>query len=338
MKIDNINIVPFNIKMLNPFKTANSYFLNRSGWYVKIYYKNLIGIGEISPLKDFIIDYNQSINKKINLILEKIEKIKNNLDLDSYLLILNENTQNYPSINFGFETAIYDLISKIENVSLSKYLNSNALENIYFNTVYDINNKNIKPNKIIKLKMSLKSIDKSIKIIDKIFEKNSDTKLRLDFNGTLDLSSAIIWIKKLSGYNVDYIEQPLAFNCLDDLCELRLESDISIAVDESLTDINSAYNIINKKAADVFIIKPMLSGGYFKSKTIYNLAKKENIRSIITTTLESKVGFLANLHIASALEIDEYCGLSTWSLYDNKPPAKIKNNAFDIPITPGLGL
>ena len=183
-------------------------------------------------------------------------------------MILNENTQNYPSIKFGFETALYDLISKKGNISLSKYWNRNALDNIYFNTVYDINNKNIKPNKLLKLKMSLKSIDKSIKIIDNIFEKFSDIKLRLDFNGTLDLTSAKKWIKMLSGYNIDYIEQPLAFNCLDDLYELRLESDISIAVDESLTDLNSAYNIINKKAADVFIIKPMLSGGYLESKTI----------------------------------------------------------------------
>ena len=69
----------------------------------------------------------------------------------------------------------------------------------------------------------------------------------------------------------------ISINELDRLSELREHSNIPIAVDESLTDLKSAYKIINKKAADVFIIKPMLSGGYKESKRIYNLAKQENI-------------------------------------------------------------
>ena len=69
-------------------------------------------------------------------------------------------------------------------------------------------------------------------------------------------------------FNIDYIEQPLPAEELIDLAELSYHTSIPIAVDESLTDFYSAKKIIEKKAADVFIMKPMISGGFSESKKI----------------------------------------------------------------------
>ena len=121
---------------------------------------------------------------------------------------------------------------------------------------------------------------------------------------------------------------------LADLCDF---SNIPIAVDESITNLESAYKIIENNAADIFIIKPMISGGYFNSKKIIELANDNNIKSIITTSLETEIGFLANLHIASALNITEYCGFSTWKLFIDSPPKYVYDNYIQLPNKPGLG-
>jgi len=73
------------------------------------------------------------------------------------------------------------------------------------------------------------------------------------------------------------------------------------------------------------------------TKKIVDIAEKNNIKSIITTTLESEIGFLANVHIAAALNIKEYCGFSTWNLFFKNPPSYIVNNNVVISNKPGLG-
>ena len=85
-----------------------------------------------------------------------------------------------------------------------------------------------------------------------------DTLFRLDANGAFDLSQAIRFSKEMEVFNIDYIEQPLPANALSDLSELRQHTEIPIAVDESISDYESAIYIIEESAADVLIIKPTI--------------------------------------------------------------------------------
>ena len=143
----------------------------------------------------------------------------------------------------------------------------------------------------------------------------------------------------MENFNIDYIEQPLPAEELVDLAELSYHTEIPIAVDESLTDYSSAEKIIENQATDVFVIKPMVSGGFTESKKIINLAKEENIRIVITSSLETSIGRMACLHLAAANEITEACGLSTGALLneDTKAPI-IENGLIQIPDIPGVGL
>ena len=83
----------------------------------------------------------------------------------------------------------------------------------------------------------------------------------------------------------------------------------------------------------------MVSGGFTESKKIINLAKEENIRTVITSSLETNIGRMACLHIAAANEITESCGFSTDALLneDTTSPV-IENGLIQIPDIPGVGL
>ena len=67
-----------------------------------------------------------------------------------------------------------------------------------------------------------------------------DVKFRLDANGRMDLTRAIRFCKEVEKFNIDYLEQPLSKDDLEDLAELRNHTSIPIALDESLTNFNSA--------------------------------------------------------------------------------------------------
>jgi len=164
-------------------------------------------------------------------------------------------------------------------------------------------------------------------------------KFRLDLNCAFDLPKAIRFCKEMEKFNIDYIEQPLPADNLEDLAELTYHTEIPIAVDESLTDFQSAEKIIEEQAAHVFVIKPMVSGGFTECKKIINLARTENIRVVITSSLETSIGRTACLHLALANEITEVCGLATGEvLNEGKPTQPIQGGKIAISDSPGLGV
>ena len=65
----------------------------------------------------------------------------------------------------------------------------------------------------------------------------------------------------------------------------------------------------------------------------------ENIRVIVTTSLETTIGRMACLHLAAANEISEPCGLSTGALLneDTKAPI-IENGMMQLSKIPGMGM
>ena len=333
MKIDCIEIQSYNTPLIQPFLNSNQEYNYRSGWYLKISSEGYKGIGEIAPLENFSLDYNYMIEKKI----KKLIQISIDFTLNEMYKYISKKLKKYPSIQFGFETAIYDILSKAKNLSLSKYWNEDSLDKVFYNSILNINQSVKKVNNVVKIKISSISIEKNKFFFDKIMNLNPNVKLRLDFNGSLNLKNSKKWVKELNNYNIDYIEQPLPKEQIVELADLCSFSNIPIAVDESITDLESAYNIIENNAADIFIIKPMIAGGYFNTKKIFELGYDNNIKSIITTSLETEVGFLANIHIASALNIIEYCGFSTWNLFIENPPKYVYDNYIQLPNKSGLG-
>ena len=114
-------------------------------------------------------------------------------------------------------------------------------------------------------------------------------------------------------YNIEYIEQPLPKNELEDLSELRNHTQIPIAVDESLTSIESAKKIIEYQAADIFVLKPMLMGSYQSCIDIIKCGEENRIKTVITTTIGTEIERYSCIQIAFATDIKLACGLSTTS-------------------------
>ena len=339
MKITDFSIIPFQQKFKHPLKTAGQDITHHEGFVIRIESNDIIGYGESSPLPGFSIESVKEVSYALESYRLAIVDL-GETTVDELLSFISIHADGYPSVEFGLETAIYDLVSQIEGKSLSQYLNPNASHTIKSNGIVGIHSFS-ENYSTMKVKVGFKNLFDELNHFDKLTaEFGGDVKFRVDANGSMDLPRAIRFCKEIEKFNIDYIEQPLPKHELEDFAELRNHTNIPIAVDESLTDIYSAKKIIEAQAADIFIIKPTISGGFKTCKEIIDLSLSEKIKTIITSSLEGPIGLSACAHFASALSLKEACGLSTGSLFEDSivQPFSIKNGIIQHAHKPGLGV
>ncbi|MBC8256688.1 MAG: o-succinylbenzoate synthase [Candidatus Marinimicrobia bacterium] len=322
---------------MKALKTSGMTYTHREGVWVQLNYANFAGVGEASPLPGFSTETLKEVHYALEGFHQAIDG--EDLDCEELFLLIGIHSQNTPSVRFALESAIYDILAKEAELPLAKYLNSNAASEIAVNGMTGIH----LPGDgftIMKVKVGFRNLFDEIENMEYLTQSfGKEIQFRLDCNGVFDLPKAIRFCKEMEKFNIDYIEQPLPAANLEDLAELTYHTEIPIAVDESITDFQSAEKIIDEQAADVFIIKPMITGGFTECKKIIELGRAENIRTVITSTLETNIGRSACVHLALANDISEACGLATGSLLnEGKPTQPIQSGKISILDGNGLGV
>mgnify|MGYP001325316409 FL=1 len=336
MIIDDIEVLSYSIPFTKPLLTYKKKYTHREGVWIKVSANGIVGLGEAAPLYGFSIETLKDVNYALEGFCQAV--INEEYDSDDIFSLIQIHSYSCPSLRFGLETALFDILSRLSNKNISEYININSKKQIEVNGIHNLNTLT-DGCKIIKVKMGYRNLFDEIECMHSLIKTYGENiKFRLDLNGALDLTRSIRYCKEMEQFNIDYIEQPINAQNLEDLAELRYHTSIPIALDESLSDYNSAIEILENQAADVFIIKPMVSGGFLESNKIIDLLIEENKRSVITTSLETSIGHTACLHIALANNISEPCGLATGPLLSRHNfNSKIVNGLVSVPLSMGLG-
>ena len=128
--------------------------------------------------------------KKNNFEIKTVLTSGQSYSKEDFLSIFEIHSASSPSFNFALDIALYDILSQGQNISLGKFLNSDALENIEISGTYIKNNP--VENKLIKVKLLCQNVDDDINIILDIVEKyDKNILLRLDANRGYDINDAI---------------------------------------------------------------------------------------------------------------------------------------------------
>lgn len=319
------NYAKYESKFRNPFQTAKSTLYNRKGIIITL--KNAegtTGIGEAAPLPEFGSETFKQSEEAI-----KNFKLDLKIDINNFIEGLQENLPNLeslPAAKHGIEQSIINLICNEKKVNLFTLINRDFKKEINVNALIGFNSPQnsallahdfMKDGfETIKIKIGRDNFNEDLNCLNGIREIVKDKiKLRVDVNGKWSLSQAKENIKLLEQYNLEYIEQPV--NKIENFAELSQTSKIPLAADESIRNINDAENFIVKKAASVLILKPMMLGGVINTIKIMDLAKTKNIKTIITTSLESVVGRTFAILAAALNETDSAHGLNTGRLFED---------------------
>lgn len=141
-------------------------------------------------------------------------------------------------------------------------------------------------------------------------------RIRLDVNAAWTLADALQQLPVLAqaAGGLEYVEQPLA--SLAEMAQLRCETGIAVAVDETLrlaTDpFDPAMLAAVRDAADVAVLKVAPLGGV---GNVLTLARRLAMPVVVSSAMDTAVGLSAGIAAACALPHPPLaCGLGTGAL------------------------
>ena len=320
-------------KLETVFKNSQNCYSSRSGHIIKFFFDDFCGYGEASPLPFF----SKENEKQVEWAIEELKAalvINREYYVDELLDVFKVFSKDYPSLNFALDIALYDILSQKKKIPLSKYLNKNANNKINFSAV---SFKSIHLNQSIKIKFGQKNINQEIQTINNIFKKYPNICLRIDFNRLCNLEDAIYICNKLQEYNIEYIEEPLKFPSEKNYRKLKNSTNIPLALDESI--INGSYkDIIRSGLISYAVLKPSLFGSIKSIMRLYSYLNSYEVKLILSSSLQTKVGNMAEIWLASALELESQHGLNNYTFFDENYQAIYNENSIDLNLKNIIGL
>ncbi len=159
-------------------------------------------------------------------------------------------------------------------------------------------------------------------------------KLRIDVNGRWAPDEALAKIRQLSGFDLEYVEQPCSdVEELSTVRRMLARSGIQvlIAADESIRRSGDPERVVKEEAADVAVLKVQPLGGV---RPCLELAERLGLPVVVSSALESSVGLMAGVALAAALpELPFACGLNTASMFQRDvtdTPLVAENGAISV--------
>ena len=123
--------------------------------------------------------------------------------------------------------------------------------------------------------------------------------VRVDINQAWSEAIASRCLPLLRDAGVDLIEQPVALRNVAGLARLSRETSVAIMADEALSGPETAFQLAQSAAADVFALKIAQSGGLFATVRVAAIAEAAGIGLYGGTMLEGGVGTAASAQLFS---------------------------------------
>lgn len=194
---------------------------------------------------------------------------------------------------------------------------------------------------VLKLKVGARDLDDDVARIAAVREACPDAVIRLDANGAWSESRATEALAALFPHHIELIEQPVPASDVEALARIHEQSPMRIAADEAVVDAATLDRVLDLRAADLLVIKPMMLGGLTTSAEVARRAFERGIGAFVTTTFDSSIGTAAALQLAASLPWDAAHGLGTGGHLAADVTAKTllaKNGRLALPAASGLGV
>ncbi|OEK00722.1 o-succinylbenzoate synthase [Roseivirga sp. 4D4] len=328
-------VIPHLLKFRFEAGTSRGSFTEKETWFIKAFIvgnDQVFGLGEASPLKGLSEDYSIDYQEFLIKILKSIEKVEiPETTEDIQALVSREIPSNLPSIRFGLETALIDLV----NGGIRKLFHTDFFEGKYrmpINGLIWMGDEAFMHQQIeeklkagfntIKMKVGAINFEQEIALLENIRERYSasDITLRVDANGAFTEEDVEGKLMQLAALDIHSIEQPVKRGQHGLMTRLCASGLLPIALDEELIgvhDYKTKEELLNTIKPQYIILKPSLVGGIQSCREWIKIAEDKGIGWWMTSMLESNVGLNAIAQFASQYKPNLPQGLGTGQLYHN---------------------
>jgi L-alanine-DL-glutamate epimerase-like enolase superfamily enzyme len=168
-----------------------------------------------------------------------------------------------------------------------------------------------------------------------------DVKIRIDANMMWSAPAAIKWIRQLSRYDLQYVEQPVPDFDLEAMALVRRSVDVPLAADEACTNLRSVLALLRAEACDVFVVYPSEAGGLTRARQIAALADTAGKWCAIGSWAELGIATTANAHVVASSANFPFASDTHYPLQEDDvldEPLDFDGGSLTVPRTPGLGV
>ncbi|WP_010282947.1 mandelate racemase/muconate lactonizing enzyme family protein [Bacillus timonensis] len=254
-----------------------------------------------------------------------------------------------PICKAAVDMALYDLIGKNSNKTLSEIWLGKSKENIDLS--YLISTRNIEDAvkkaryahdngyKAVDVKIGF-NVDTDMEVLEAVKVEAPNLFFRVDANQGYTLPEAIKAAKKMENIGVDVFEQPLKANDLLGARELRRKTSVPIALDESIWSPSDVLQAIRLEACDYAVIKLTKMGGITGAKLAGEIAKEANLGLLGGGLTESTLGLTSSAHLFNYLGIEIPSDLNGPFFLEDDPiqnKKSIEAGAISLPSGYGIG-
>lgn len=317
-----LEYAPYRLHFKNPAGTSRGILTEKLTCLVKVYDEKdpeRFGIGEAAVFEGLSREAGRGYEIKL---LELVSNVALGRKTD---------LTRYPSIQYGFEQALYDYANGCRGVCFPSAFTEGKHDIIINGLVWmgdfdsmisRIETKRKEGFRCIKLKIGAIDWAKEIEMIEYVRRHfpAEDLTIRVDANGGFSMDNALPRLARLADLGVHSIEQPIPAGhpeLMRFLCDV---SPLPIALDESLIGQDTTQEkseLLDNVKPRYIVLKPALCGGFSGAEEWIRIAEERGIGWWITSALESNVGLNALAQWTAVTGASGPQGLGTGQLFTN---------------------
>lgn len=332
-----LSFEPYNLQLKHVFTLANSSRRTTPVMLTKIEFDGITGYGEAS-MPPYLGESQETAAKFLSGL--KLNQFSDPYRMDEILEYVDNSAFGNSAAKASVDIALHDLVGKIIGQPWHKIWGFSAEETPDTSFTIGIDTNEVVKQKvreaadfnILKVKLGRDNDKEMIETIRSV----SDVALCVDVNqGWKDKKHAIDMIHWLKEKGIEFVEQPMPIEMLDDIAWLTQNSPLPIIADEALqrlSDVNAtigAYSGIN--------IKLMKCTGMREAHKMINLAHANNMKVMIGCMTETSCAVSAAAQLSPKVD---WADLDGNLLISNDPYSgmKVVDGKITLNNLPGIGI
>ena len=337
------SVLLYELPLVAPLQLGGQELLSRRGFIIRLGDdEGHVGYGEVAPfpglhretVEDALRQWREiQPDLPDGALPERLERLQGGFEhwLGGYGL--------YPSLRHGLETAVLNYLACRRGITLAALLNPAYCQSLECNALLidstelaaQAQHLSAAGYTTVKLKVGRQPLEQDIAFVRTARQTlGSACRFRLDANRHWDLATAVRFGQAVASCEIEYIEEPLADP--GQSAVFHELTGISVALDETLALANPATLDI-PPGVSVFVLKPAGLGGFERSLRFIELARRCQLKTVISSAFESGVGLAALANYAAAFCGSVPVGLDTYRwLREDLPEQRftVDNGRIDV--------
>ncbi|MCB9765274.1 MAG: o-succinylbenzoate synthase [Alphaproteobacteria bacterium] len=344
--------LPYRLPLTRPLVTSAGTFRVRRGILIRLEdQEGHVAWGEAAPLPGFSAESVGEASFALGQALGVVEGEPPPARVQAITMLLDDIVDAAlghralpPSVRFGLEQALLDLLAQRKELPVAALLSSEWRRELALSRlVADPDEARAAVDQgltSVKLKLT-GPVKEAVAHARAVREAvGPDVDLRLDANQGYDLDDARRLLERLRPLRPHCVEEPLRNPDPDGLCALR-DAGVPVAADESVRDPRDLGALLSARAIDMVVLKPAFLGGLLPALRLARQASAAGVGVVVTSVVDSAVGRRGAAHLAAAVPPGalQPCGLDTggWLARDVAGDPVRRGGMWVLDDTPGLG-